>query len=713
MGQGFRIRQVIDGDQVNICIVKPSPDDRASDTSKAIYTYFNSHFVISIPPKNCVVLNFEDNPLQAIIQLSGVNEFTALARTARSRLLKQTNFKSRSKRLSFSQELIKSGVYAGAFIMILSRSRSLVIFTIAFCSFSLSIFSQEVGDASTKVQMPTPTAPANDAQSVVIRSNAVDLNRIGVQQAQPIPLTLADAVRRALQNNNDIEISRDDVRFQETQVRSILGIYDPVFSIQPNFSRSSTTGSEATKDFRINSNFSKNLERGGGNYQIFFNNQRTENAFAQAQVTSGSVSSGNSAIYSSGFGVNYVQPLWRNFKIDNTRRQITIARKRLEQTDSDFRLRATDTITAVQRAYWDFVFALRNQQNQVANVNLAKENLRQVEAKIEAGAAAPLEKAEVATELANREGDLLLATQTVSINENALKQLVLRDPTSAEWLQTFVPTDIPQVSSQPISLDTAMSDAMDNRFELRRLKLQKEINAEDIKYFKNQTKPQIDLNTTFSLNGLSRSGTSTAFTSNLLTSQQDLLLFGGINATRATLGLPLVVNPSFVVPASPSYLFGGFDRSLRNIFRTDAPNFSVGVTISFPFRNRTAKANLDGAIIQENQLNAQTRSQEQTVIVEVRNAVQAVETTRQRVSTARRARENAEIQLEGERRLNEAGRSTTFLLFQRENALTNAKNAEIRAETDHNKALADFQRVTSTAFRANNIIVDSPVPLPK
>jgi hypothetical protein len=49
-------------------------------------------------------------------------------------------------------------------------------------------------------------------------------------------------------------------------------------------------------------------------------------------------------------------------------------------------------------------------------------------------------------------------------------------------------------------------------------------------------------------------------------------------------------------------------------------------------------------------------------------------------------------------------------LFQRENALTNARNAVIRAETDFNKAIADLQRVTSTAFRENNITIDEPVP---
>src|SRR4051794_6606745 len=42
-----------------------------------------------------------------------------------------------------------------------------------------------------------------------------NLNRVGVQTAQPIPITLNEAILRSLSNNNDIEVSRDDVRFQE------------------------------------------------------------------------------------------------------------------------------------------------------------------------------------------------------------------------------------------------------------------------------------------------------------------------------------------------------------------------------------------------------------------------------------------------------------------------------------------------------------------
>jgi HAE1 family hydrophobic/amphiphilic exporter-1 len=532
------------------------------------------------------------------------------------------------------------------------------------------------------------------------------LSRVGVQTGQPRPLSINDAIRKALEANNDIEIARDDVRFQETQLRSLIGVYDPVFRAVPTFTHNSTTGSDATKDFRVNADATGFIRPGGGNYQLFFNNTRTENAFAQAQVSSGEITGGTSAIYSSSLGATYTQPLFRNFGIDNRRQQIKIARKRLQQTDADFRQRTIETISRVQQTYWDLVFALRDQQNRVANLNLAKENLRQVEAKIEAGASAPLERAEVATELANRESDLLIATQQVSITENTLKQLILRDPASAEWSESYVPTDQPQFSLEPLSLDDALKDAMDNRFELRRLRLEKEINSIDLSYFKNQTKPQIDLNTTFSLDGLARGGALTSSTLFPQFTGNDEILRQSLNTI---LPVGSQIPQQFVsIPGTPQFLAGGFNRSLSNLFRRDAPNFSIGVTISFPLRNRTAKANLAGARVQEEQIAARTRSQEQAVIVEVRNAVQAVETARQRVLTARRARENAEIQLEGERKLYDVGKSTTFLLFQRENSLTNARNAEIRAETDYNKALSDLQRSTSTTFRVNNIEVQSP-----
>jgi HAE1 family hydrophobic/amphiphilic exporter-1 len=509
-----------------------------------------------------------------------------------------------------------------------------------------------------------------------------NLTRLGVTSDNTLTLSLNDAVKRALENNNDIEIARDDVRYAETTLRALEGVYDPLLSFTPQidkrispqtsrFSGSTTAGTISTTTYSVNPTISKAFSLGGGTYELSFINSK--------QKTNSTASIFN-PVYSGNLGLTFTQPIWRNRSIDNNRRQIRIQKKRLEQSDADFRLRTIEVISRVQQAYWELVFALRDQQNQLANLNLSRENLRRVEAQIAVGTKAPLERAEVQTELANRESSLLLSVQNVSIAENNLKQLIVKDPSAPEWSAQITPTDTPKFDTAPVNLNEALKEARENRPELRRLRLQDDINKIDLQYFKNQTRPQVDIQSTLASTGLAGSP---------------------ILRTDPTTGLAIL---------PPDNLIGGNGQMLSNLFNFGTRNIVVGVAISLPLRNRTAKANYAGAQIQKEQLQASLRSQDQVIEVDVRNAAQAVETARRRVLAAREARSNAEMQLEGEQRLYQVGRSTTFLLFQRENALANARNAELRAETDYNKALADLQRATSTTLRANNIVVDTPTP---
>ncbi|MGH9949017.1 MAG: hypothetical protein ACRD6X_17740, partial [Pyrinomonadaceae bacterium] len=100
-----------------------------------------------------------------------------------------------------------------------------------------------------------PKSPKDEPvkKADLLSSEGPILARIGVQTVDTVPISLEEAIRRALLNNNNIELTRDDVRFQETQIRSIGGAYDPVFSITPTYTRNSTTGSAATNDFNVNS----------------------------------------------------------------------------------------------------------------------------------------------------------------------------------------------------------------------------------------------------------------------------------------------------------------------------------------------------------------------------------------------------------------------------------------------------------------------------
>jgi outer membrane protein len=538
-------------------------------------------------------------------------------------------------------------------------------------------------EPTTPTQEPVePNFPTTEPRPLPPMPN---LTRLGIVSSNVVTLSMNEAIRLALLNNNDIEVSRDDVRYAETLLRSLEGVYDPLFLYSPSFDRrispqqsslggASSSGTTSTTVGTVNPSILKNFSTGGGTYQLTFNNQKS--------VTNSNNSLFN-PVYASNLSLTFTQPLLRNRSIDRNRQSIRVQKVRVEQSDADFRRRTIEVIAQVQGAYWDLVFAMRDQQVQLDNVNLSRENLRQIEAQISAGAKAPLDRSEVLTELSNRESALLAATQTVSIAENALKQLILKDPMAPQWSAQVTPTDSPVVDTNPVNLNDAVNEARKNRPELQRLNLQRRINDIDTQFYTNQTRPQIDLETTFAATGLA--GTPTPC----------------IQGTDPVTG-------QCRVPRAPN-LIGGYGQDIRNLLGLSTRNVTIGVTIQIPFRNTTAKANLAGARIQREQLEASVRSTEQVVEVDVRNAAQSVESSRLQVLTAREARRNAEIQLEGEQRLYSVGRSTTYLLIQRQNALANAKDAEVRAETSYSKAVSNLQRATSTTLHANNVTVDNPI----
>lgn len=552
----------------------------------------------------------------------------------------------------------------------------------------------------------------SDESKVAVNTNPdapIDLRRVGVSQDQVLTLSLDGAVRMALNNNNDIELARDDVKVNEKLLLSAEGVYDPVISSTSSFRRNSFRGANSWNTFSTDVGFLQLLRKGGGSLSPTFTTSRTGN-----YVTGPNGELQQSFFNQSSLGVAFTQPLFRNRKIDNNRRQIRIRKKILEQSDADFRRKTIEKIFQVQQAYWDLVFALSDQKNRLDNLNLSKENLKKVEMQIGDGAEPPLARAEVETELANREVDVFEAERRVAEVENALKQLVLPNMTSTEWSRTFVPTDKPNLNPIKTSLAEAMTDAVNNRPELVRLKQQQEISAIEMEYFGNQTKPRIDFNAGVSLDGFAvkapqSSGNSALIDINSAAINADAFLLSQVNIVRndprLNLGnvsnIPTVSNSSINSP-----IVGGTFKSIRNLFSPNAANFSAGVTINFPFKNKIAEAELARVDIERHQVETQIKIQELQVYTEVRNALQNVESAAKKMTSAQKARENAEIQLQGEKDLFDSGRSSRFLLFQRENALVNARNAEISSQIEYNKAIASLQQTTSTTLQANGITID-------
>jgi HAE1 family hydrophobic/amphiphilic exporter-1 len=466
------------------------------------------------------------------------------------------------------------------------------------------------------------------------------------------------------------------VRLAESVLQALEGVYDPVFRFNSQFERRAAPtpgiltgsfrgdGKLRETDLQFDGSAAQFLRRGGGQYEFFFGNQRRGTDGYLAQL---------SPYYTSNFGFSFTQQLLRDRRIDSRRREISIQRKRLGQSDAEFRRRTIEVIAEVQNAYWELVFALRDYQNRVSGLDLAREQFRQTEARIAEGEGAPLERAETESELARREAEVLRATRGVTVAENNLKRLILPNASDSQWEAQIIPVEQPPDDASPFTLEAALADARANRQELARLRIEREINEIDERYFKNQKRPRVDLQTSFSVSGLA----------------------GNSRAERGGAVPGLTTFPNI----TSENLYGGYGQTLGNLLRADGHRFSVGVRVEIPFRNRTAKAQLAGTQIRDGRIEAELRGAEQAVVAEVRNAVQEAEAARQILSKMREARSKAEIQLKGERQLSLQGRSTLFLLFERQSRFVNARTEELRAETEYQKAIARLQRATGTTLQ--------------
>jgi len=528
-----------------------------------------------------------------------------------------------------------------------------------------------------------------------------ELNRVGIDMNQSRPLSLREALAMALENNKDIEVARENVRIAEFDLLGAHGAYDPRFTTQAFYERIESpissflaggqNGSTIQSDYTGTARLEGQTPVLGGNYRLDFSSVKlnTNNQFTALNPQ-----------YPTSLTVSYTQPLWRGLRIDQTRRQIQIARKNLSLTDAQFRQRAIDTITNVQRAYWDLLFALRSLQVQRDAVSVARTQLEHNKRLVNEGQLAPIDVVAAEAQISTYEQRVFGALEEVSRAENNLKNMIAKDQKAALWTESIVPTDSVDLAVPNISLPDALKTAMQNRPELQQSDVLKEINQIDQRFFKDQTKPAVDLVGTYGVSGLA--GTVSSNIVNPLT-QSSVLLRQRVDELSGLAGLdPLPVLP----PQQFSQdLLGGYGQSLQNLLANRYGTARVGVQITLPLRNRTAEANLGRALVEGERIGTQREQLEQTIQVDVRNALQAVRSSEARLRAAVSTREANEQQFASEQRKLDAGQSTTFLVLERQTALTEARGLELKAQTDLNKAIADLQRATGNALNVNSVVV--------
>ena len=102
--------------------------------------------------------------------------------------------------------------------------------------------------APTPLPTPTPDEPLPTQPSFNKPLPPMpDLERVGVDSENQLPLTIQDAVEMALKNSNDIEASRKSVRIAEFALEAYRGVYDPVFNSQSYFESRTTPTASTTR----------------------------------------------------------------------------------------------------------------------------------------------------------------------------------------------------------------------------------------------------------------------------------------------------------------------------------------------------------------------------------------------------------------------------------------------------------------------------------
>jgi outer membrane protein TolC len=525
---------------------------------------------------------------------------------------------------------------------------------------------------------PFPSAFAQNPQSeqqnvMTVKIPALPMSPIeeAEKNGTALRISLKELTRLALQNNLDIAISDTNEALYQQKVIQSQGYYDPTITLSLSAGRSKSANTNITnqstttfnqRDSAIwNFGISQYIPTGGG-ITALFNSSRTDTNQTASLFT---------PQFQANTQLQFTQPLWRNRRTDQTRGNIKIVNLDLKTNDSKFKQGVTSTIASIQSLYWDLVGAIRDYEIKRQSVELARITVEQNKIKLGIGTAAPINVTEAQATQASREIDLIRAKEAIQSTENSLRNMISSDRNAEIWRQTIVPTESPDFKEYQGDLEKSIQAALQDRPELEQYDIQLQQNDITYQMQNNLKKWQFDVVGSLGANGTAGPQSFSA------------------NGT----------------PKIPAQFVGGIFNAYKTVFSEGLITYSVGFSIQIPLRSRTVDSQLAQTQIARRQLMMNRTKTEQNIIVQVRNAVEALDTSRQRVETAKVSRQLAEEQLDGENKRYQAGMSQNFYILQRQADLAVSRGAELQALIAYKKAVINLQQAMYDLLEANDFEV--------
>jgi outer membrane protein len=486
--------------------------------------------------------------------------------------------------------------------------------------------------------------------------------------APVVELSLEEAVTRALENSPDVRVERLGNESTHLAVDELTRSYEPLLVSQLQIGSklepaqdAFTGGAEvstrtATWDFGVEQPL-----RSGGLVRLDMLDTRLGSDSVYATFNPG---------YATNLQLSLTQPLLRNLGIDERRQRIRVAKKNREISDMAFRECVLNTTAEVKRRYFDLLLASgvvdAYQHVLTLTEKLQEDNRERVEGGI-------LPRSDLLlgdSELAARRGDLLSAQAKLKHAEDALKRLILPKDAPAAWNARLRPTDDPPVEAVKVDLDAALRRALEKRTDLRAARASLERSDVARAFAQNQALPSVDLSATYGTLGV-----------------------GGTQLVRDDLG-------GDVLKTIP----GGYGDAISDALARRYPTWTVGLSISYPILNRSARVGLARARVGHEQAEAQVDQLEREVILEVRDAALAVETDYGRLQQATKAYDLGKERLDAEMARLESGMSSPFFVVQAQRDLTVAQLTMLNIVADYRKSVVSFERVQEAGLSSDGFL---------
>ncbi|MDH5466787.1 MAG: TolC family protein [Candidatus Aminicenantes bacterium] len=488
-------------------------------------------------------------------------------------------------------------------------------------------------------------------------------------QEKKISLTLEECITKSMRNNLNVAVEVLNPELADISISLAREKFLPTLTFdyylqdreEPSFSLIEVAGS-VQADYTDYIGRIRQLIPTGADFSISLYSYRRESNLRYQTYN---------PRYTSILSFDFTQPLLKNFGFKMSRREIIVAKNSMEISENQFKGILMDTVYEVESAYWSLVFSLEDLNAKKQSLEWARNFLAKNKREVEVGTLAPIEILSAESEVATREADILQAEAEVKNREDQLKTMINLASEEGGMDAEVMPVDKPDFTKKEVSLEEALEMALQNRPDLYGIRADINNKKINLTYAKNQLLPELNLIASYWSPGIS--------------------------------GTELLYDPNDPLGDPIGSLPGGAMDSFKDAFNFKFRNWSVRLTLNVPLNTMFSRAQQAQARTELDQSRLRFKNQEQQVILEVKNAVRAVETNYKRFQAYMAARKLAEKALEAEEKKLKVGLTTHYTVLQYQRDLANTISGELRAVIDYNLSLAQLDKVMGVSLKNKNI----------